>query len=125
MNDTLIAIPSMSPGGLEAPRSGHFGRCDAFTLVGLQAGRVATVRVVANEEHREGGCLVPVELLRREGARAIVVGGIGMRPLLGFQSVGIEVLVGLGERVGEVVQAYLAGKVRPIREADVCGAHGP
>lgn len=122
-SDTVIAIPSMAPGGLDAPRSGHFGRCDAFTLVTLRGDTVVSTRVVPNGEHREGGCLVPVQLLHREGATSLVVAGIGMRPLQGFQSMGIAVLVGPGERVGEVVDAYLQGAVRPIGDADVCGAH--
>ena len=123
-NETVIAIPSMAPGGLEAPRSGHFGRCDAFTLVTVDDGRAVETRVVSNVDHTEGGCLVPVQLLHREGATAVVVAGIGMRPLMGFQQAGIEVLVGPGERVGDVVTAYLQGAVRPIADGDVCGAHG-
>ncbi|MBI5440625.1 MAG: NifB/NifX family molybdenum-iron cluster-binding protein [Deltaproteobacteria bacterium] len=123
MNETLIAVPSMAPGGLDAQRSGHFGRCDAFTLVSIREGAVVGSRVVPNAEHSEGGCLVPVRILHREGARSVVVGGIGMRPLMGFQDAGIQVLVGPGERVRDVVDAYLSGLVRPIGDSDVCGAH--
>jgi predicted Fe-Mo cluster-binding NifX family protein len=123
VKDTVIAVPSEAPGGLDALRSGHFGRCDAFTLVTLKDSRVVGSRVVPNGEHQEGGCLVPVQLLSREGATAIVVGGIGARPLQGFQSMGIEVLVGAGERVRDVLDAYAAGGLRPIAGSDVCGAH--
>jgi predicted Fe-Mo cluster-binding NifX family protein len=123
MKDTIIAIPSEAPGGLDALRSGHFGRCDAFTLVEMKDSRVVGSRVVPNGEHQEGGCLVPVQLLFREGATAIVVGGIGARPLQGFQNVGIDVLVGSGERVRDVVDAYAAGGLRSIADTDVCGAH--
>ena len=93
----VLAIPSMAPGGLEANRSGHFGRCDVFTMIHLDDGKVGKCRVVSNVEHSEGGCLVPVQLLEKEGATSIVVGGIGMRPLMGFKSVGIDVLVGKGK----------------------------
>ena len=123
MQDTVIAIPSMTPGGLDAYRSGHFGRCDSFTLVEIKAGQVLGQRVVPNVEHVEGGCLVPVQLLSREGATSVVVAGIGMRPLVGFQNAGIDVMVGPGERVRDVVDAFLAGTVRPIADSDVCGAH--
>ena len=123
MQDTMIAIPSMTPGGLDAYRSGHFGRCDSFTLVEIKAGQVLGQRVVPNVEHVEGGCLVPVQLLSREGATSVVVAGIGMRPLVGFQNAGIDVMVGPGERVRDVVDAFLAGTVRPIADSDVCGAH--
>jgi predicted Fe-Mo cluster-binding NifX family protein len=123
MNETVIAVPSVAPGGLDALRSGHFGRCDAFTLVSIHQGEIVGSRVVANGEHTEGGCLVPVQLLHGEGAHSVVVAGIGMRPLLGFQNAGIQVLVGPGERVREVVDAYISGLVRPIGDSDVCGAH--
>ena len=32
-NTTVLAVPSNGAGGLEAERSGHFGRCDCFTIV--------------------------------------------------------------------------------------------
>ena len=35
--------------------------------------------------------MVPVQKLAQEGVNAIVVGGIGMRPLMGFQQAGIAV----------------------------------
>ena len=33
-----IAVPSEAPGGLAAPRSGHFGRAECFTMVDLVDG---------------------------------------------------------------------------------------
>ena len=126
-HDEVIAVPSMSPGGLQANRSGHFGRCDVFTLVALKDGKVESVRAVANTEHAEGGCLVPVQILQLAGATSLVVSGIGMRPAIGFAQAGITVLVGPGETVGQVIEAYQAAMVRPITEEDLCGgshSHG-
>jgi len=119
----VIAVPSMYPGGIEAGRSGHFGRCDVFTLVSMKNGEVESVRAVPNAEHAEGGCLVPVQILYQAGATSLVVAGIGMRPRMGFAEAGIEVLVGPGETVGEVIEAYKAALVRPIADSDLCGAH--
>ncbi|MDX9710325.1 MAG: NifB/NifX family molybdenum-iron cluster-binding protein [Trichloromonas sp.] len=124
-NVEVIAIPSMYPGGLEANRSGHFGRCDVFTLVSVNNGEVQSVRTVANAEHAEGGCLVPVRILQQAGATSLVVAGIGMRPRIGFAQAGIEVLVGPGATVGEVIAAYQDNQVRPIADSDLCGGgHG-
>jgi len=124
-NVEVIAIPSMYPGGLEAGRSGHFGRCDLFTLVSVNNGEVQSVRTVANAEHAEGGCLVPVRILQQAGATSLVVAGIGMRPRIGFAQAGIEVLVGPGATVGEVIAAYQDNQVRPIADSDLCGGgHG-
>ncbi len=120
----VIAVPSMFPGGLDAQRSGHFGHCDLFTLVVLKNKEVQSTQQVANAEHGEGGCLIPVKNLYRAGATSLVVAGIGRRPRLGFEDAGIKVLVGQGETVGEVIEAYKAGQVRPIENADLCGGHG-
>ncbi len=67
---------------------------------------------------------MPVRILQQAGATALVVAGIGMRPRIGFAQAGIEVLVGPGETVGQVIDAYRAKLVQPIADSDLCGAHG-
>ena len=81
----------ISNGGLDGVRSGHFGHCAVFTCVDIEDGKIGSVRIVQNGEHAEGGCMVPVQKLAQEGVNAIVVGGIGMHPLMGFQQAGIAV----------------------------------
>ena len=49
--NTLIAIPSAQPGGLEAPLGAHFGHCDLYTLVAVENGKVKDVHVVPNVPH--------------------------------------------------------------------------
>jgi predicted Fe-Mo cluster-binding NifX family protein len=104
-----VAVPSEAPGGLEARRSGHFGRCDCFTVVEVVDGEIAAVEVVPNFSHEEGGCMRPVLLLAENTVDAIVVDGIGGRPLMGFNQVGISVHAGLGADVQTAVAAYIQG----------------
>ena len=92
---TRIAIPSELPGGLEARRSGHFGRCECFTLVDVENGAVGQVTVLTNAPHTEGGCMAPVMALAEHMVDAIVVDGIGGRPLIGCHQVGIAVHAGV------------------------------
>jgi predicted Fe-Mo cluster-binding NifX family protein len=121
---TLLAVPALGEGGLEAQRSGHFGQCDCFTLVTLSEGAVRDVRVLPNPPHEHGGCLRPVELLSRAGAQAIVVAGIGGRPLAGFNQAGIDVYFDDQlPRVGQVIDAFLAGSVARIDPGSTCGCH--
>ncbi len=121
---TVLAVPSSGAGGMQAERSGHFGRCDSFTLVEIADGVVADVRVINNPPHVEGGCLRPVQLLASHGVNALVVGGIGARPLAGFAQAGIAVYHDV-ERplVAEVVDALIAGEVALIDPSAVCGGH--
>lgn len=123
MTKIKVAVPSMSPGGMEAKRSGHFGRCDVFTLVDIEDGKILDVKVINNVEHSEGGCLVPVNLLANQKVNAIVVSGMGMRPLLGFREACIEVLIGCGVTVKEAIEGYLVGKLEAMSEDYVCGGH--
>ncbi|MDQ7784931.1 MAG: NifB/NifX family molybdenum-iron cluster-binding protein [Desulfomonilaceae bacterium] len=125
MQTKTVAIPSMSPGGLEALRSGHFGHCDLFTLVRVENGTIQDVSVVHNPPHSQGGCAAPVNLLHQSGANALIVGGIGMRPLMGFRQVGIDVYFGpYGETVGSVVEELLEGRLALIGDHQVCGGGG-
>jgi predicted Fe-Mo cluster-binding NifX family protein len=106
---TRIAVPSELPGGLEAPRSGHFGRCACFTMVDVVDGKVGAVDVLHNAPHTEGGCMAPVLVLAEHNVDAIVVDGIGGRPLMGFNQVGITVHAGLGPDVHTAVRAFIEG----------------
>jgi ATP-binding protein involved in chromosome partitioning len=122
MLSKTVAVPSMHPGGLDAVRSGHFGHCDVFTLIHVENGEIREVSVVHNPPHQQGGCQAPVNLLHQNRADALIVGGIGMRPLMGFRQVGIDVYYGPeGETVGAVVDRLLKGNLELIQENQVCG----
>lgn len=41
--------------------------------------------------HVQGVCMVPVQLLASKNVQKLIVGGIGMRPLMGFNQVEIVV----------------------------------
>ena len=106
-----VAVPSELPGGLEARRSGHFGRCECFTVVDLVDGEISAVATLENAPHVDGGCMTPVIALAHHGVNAIVVDGIGGRPLQGFNQVGIAVHAGLGDDVASAVREFAAGRL--------------
>ncbi len=117
---TRVAVPSEAPGGLEAQRSGHFGHCEFFTIVDLVDGAVDGVGVLQNAPHGSGGCMAPVSMLAQQGVDALIVVGIGGRPLLGCRQVGITVYVGEGEDVQDAVTAYLGGGLAEVGPDEVC-----
>jgi len=122
MLSKTVAVPSMYPGGLEAMRSGHFGHCDTFTLVQIENGQIRDVSVVQNPPHQQGGCQAPVHLLHENQANALIVGGIGMRPLMGFRQAGIDVYYGPeGDTVAAVIDHLLQGRLKLIQANQVCG----
>jgi len=118
----MLAVPSSGDGGLEAERSGHFGRCDCFTIVEIADGEVQAVQVIENLPHTDGGCLGPVNLLASSGVTALIVAGIGGRPLAGFTEAGIDVYFDKQlQTVNQAVDAVMTGAVEPIQPQWVCG----
>jgi len=120
-----IAVPSDAPGGMEAGLSAHFGHCDVFTLVEMDGSEVRAVDVLVNGGHEQGACLAPVNVLREAGADAMVAGGMGMRPLAGFQQAGIEVYFSEdAQTVGDAIRLVGAGQARRFGPAQACGGGG-
>lgn len=117
-----IAVPSNGQGGLEGERAGHFGHCDVFTLIDCEHGEIVDVSIVKNEDHVQGGCMVPVNLLAQNNVNALLVGGIGMRPLMGFKQVGITVYHEAETvKIRPVIEELIAGRVPEINDNQVCG----
>jgi predicted Fe-Mo cluster-binding NifX family protein len=113
-----VAIPTEGSGGLMAKSSEHFGRCPYFTVVEVAEGAPIKTLLVENPPHHE--CLGPVQLLVEQGVSAIIVQGIGLRPLAGFRSEGIEVYTGRGETVGSLVAEFASGRLVQMDESSVC-----
>jgi predicted Fe-Mo cluster-binding NifX family protein len=125
MENGRIAVPSVAEGGLDGQRSGHFGHCDVFTLVDVENGFISNVSTLPNQEHVQGGCMVPVNFLASHQVTALIVGGIGMRPLAGFRQAGIEVYYD-AERpeIRPVVEDLIMDKLPQISNDQVCGGGG-
>ncbi len=121
----LVAFPSDAPGGLEAALSAHFGHCDVFTLVEVDDGKVGAVSLLPNAPHEHGGCLSPVTALAERGVQALVAGGMGARPLAGFQDAGIKVLhCGEAGTVAEAAELVAQGAAEEFAPAHTCGGGG-
>jgi predicted Fe-Mo cluster-binding NifX family protein len=125
MSRVRIAVPSEGEGGLDGLRAGHFGHCDVFTFIDLEDGEIKNVSILPNVSHVQGGCMVPVNLLASHNVDALIVGGIGMRPLMGFRQVGINVYhEGERQEIRPVIEDMIAGKIPLIADGQVCGGGG-
>ena len=122
MNKVLIAVPSEQPGGLESPLGAHFGHCDLYTLVSIEKGEIRQVDVVPNVPHQQGGCMAPVQYLAEKGVHKLIAGGMGLRPLMGFNQVGIKVYYGgNAATVGDAIQSIIEGKLMQFQQEHTCG----
>ena len=122
INTIKLAIPSNAPGGMDAAMGMHFGHCEIYTIVEVNGEKIHSVSTLENVPHVQGGCMAPVQHLAANGVNILLAGGMGMRPLMGFQQVGINVyFAGKQATVGQAVQAYLDGVLRPFNTENTCG----
>jgi predicted Fe-Mo cluster-binding NifX family protein len=122
MKKARIAVPSTVPGGLEAEVGAHFGHCDLYTIIDVENGVVTAISTLPNVPHQQGGCMAPVQHLASNGVNQLIAGGMGMRPLMGFNQVGIDVFYGAGvPSVGTAVDALLKGALVRFTQEYTCG----
>jgi len=121
----IIALPSNTPGGLKSEMSEHFGHCEVFTLITLVDGAIKEISLLPNLPHEQGGCMAPVNYLKENGVNVLIAGGMGARPFLGFDSVGIRVYHNSGIMlVEEAMAAFLVNQLPEFQKNDVCGGGG-
>lgn len=120
--DTIVAIPSAMPGGLEAGVDAHFGHCAIYTLVEITGGEIKEVKTLPAIPHEQGGCMAPVNYLAENNVKTLISGGMGFRPLQGFNQVGIDVFHGSGApTVGQAVQALMHDSLPRFAQEHTCG----
>jgi predicted Fe-Mo cluster-binding NifX family protein len=118
---TKIAIPSMSDDGLESDVCAHFGSCEFFTIVDLKDQTVPEVSAVSNGTHEgEHNCAAPAVLLKSEGVDAVLVSGIGGRPLMSLTEKKIKVFAGAVGKVSDAVQDYNEGLLQELSTRGTC-----
>ena len=89
----------MSNDGLESDVCAHFGSCEYFTIVDIKDKAVAEVTAVDNGTHEgEHNCAAPAILLHSHGIDAVLVSGIGGRPLMSLTEKKIKSIRGRGRQ---------------------------
>lgn len=117
----LVAVPSDAPGGMDAAPSAHFGHCAAYTIAKIENGDIKEVAIEENKGHEHGGCVQPVQELAKKGVKALIAGGMGMRPLNAMAEAGITVYYGTGfPTVKAALQALASGKLQTFGADQLC-----
>lgn len=87
-------------------------------------GRVISIRSERNVGEHFGGQGGPETVVASLKPDVLVVKGMGPRGLAAFQSNGIVVFTSSATSVGEVVEAYLAGRLSCLTEPCKDARHG-
>jgi predicted Fe-Mo cluster-binding NifX family protein len=74
-----IVVPTEGAGGIDSPRSAHFGRAGSFTLVDVVDGEISSAGAVMNPSRDQGGCAATVATLAEIGAAGSVSSSMGAR----------------------------------------------
>ncbi|MFW9801829.1 MAG: NifB/NifX family molybdenum-iron cluster-binding protein [Candidatus Thorarchaeota archaeon] len=114
-----IAVPAISEQGLDSPISAHFGHSPMFVISTVEDGRVVEVETLRNAGH--SSCAEPVMALADRGIKVLIVAGMGGRPYMVTQQVGISVIKAEGATVREALNSYLEGIASDMRMDALCG----
>jgi predicted Fe-Mo cluster-binding NifX family protein len=109
-----IALAAEDDRKLDGELSAHFGRCPYYTLVTSDGDSVQTVEAVVNPHFNNHQPGIMPEFIRSIGADVIIAGGMGPRAIDLFSEMGIEVVTGYAGRVGDILTAYLEGKIAGV-----------
>ena len=94
-------------------------------VLDVKNGKITNVTVIDNQGHQTGGCLVPVHVLSNHKVNALVVSGIGLRPLAAFNEVGIDVYHDATlPDIKPVVESLITGNLSIISRDQTCSGSG-
>lgn len=118
---TKIAIPSMNESGLESDVCFHYGSCEYFTIVDVTDKNIESVKTISNlSPEIEHNCAAPSKILESHNVNAVLVAGIGGRPLMSLAEKNIKVFAGITGKVSNAVDDYNNGLLQELSMNGTC-----
>ena len=118
---TKIAIPSMNESGLESDVCFHYGSCEYFTIVDVSDKNIESVKTISNlSPEIEHNCAAPSKILESHNVNAVLVAGIGGRPLMSLAEKNIKVFAGITGKVSNAVEDYNNGLLQELSMNGTC-----
>ena len=131
MMQQKIAFPSFSPGGLSANFSSRFGRCDAFTLVIQEDGKIIEVIIEENSaKNAMGGAGVnAAQVVANLGSTDIIVGRLGPNAHGALSKTGMKLHMidqtqSSNINIEQALEFFNQGKTSPVNSANVASHFG-
>jgi len=118
---TKIAIPSLNESGLESDVCFHYGSCEYFTIVDVSDKNIESVKTISNlSPEIEHNCAAPSKILESHNVNAVLVAGIGGRPLMSLAEKNIKVFAGITGKVSNAVDDYNNGLLQELSMNGTC-----
>ncbi len=116
-----ICIPTIDDRGPEGLPSAHFGASPFFTFFDLDTGEWEAVSNHSGS-HEHGACR-PLDALMSRTVDAVLCGGLGGGAFSRLRACGIRVYLTREPDTRACLEAFKAGRLREIAEAEVCQGH--
>jgi predicted Fe-Mo cluster-binding NifX family protein len=124
----IIAVPSVSNGGLNDKMDARFGRCQSFTFVTINKDKIKEVKAVPNPAKDEmgGAGILASQTVYNEGANEVIVGFLGPNAINSLKSLNLKVFQAPNNNlpIREVVDMHINGKLNIIDAPNVGRHHG-
>lgn len=99
--------------------SGHFGRCENFTIVEFEKSDVKS-KVLVNTMGNQHG-LLPA-FLSSHNVSVIIAGGMGEGARQNLASMGLQIITGVSGNIDEVINSFVNGDLKSNNSG--CSGHG-
>jgi len=119
MSSVKVAVPVDGTQGLDSIISAHFGHCKAFVVSTIEDGKITDTETLVNPPH--SSCAEPVINLANNGVQILIAQGMGGRPYMVTQQVGMKVVRGQGTTAREVIDNFLSGTASEFGQDALCG----
>ncbi len=109
---------------IEANLDPRFGRAAMFALVDTDTGDLEVVQNHQGRNALQGAGIQAAEVAVRLGAKVVITGHCGPKAFSALSAAGIEVVSGANGTVVQALEAYRAGRLKPVSAPDVRGHWG-
>ena len=115
-----IAVTSSGP-TLDDQIDPRFGRASLFLVIDTETGTIEAVDNKQNLQAAQGAGIQAAETVVEQGAEVAITGHCGPNAFRTLSAGGVKIIIGAAGTVGEVVEKFKAGELRPAEAADVEG----
>jgi predicted Fe-Mo cluster-binding NifX family protein len=116
----LIAVSAQGE-TLDSPVDARFGRAPAFVLVDTESEMFKCVPNTQNLQAAQGAGIQSAQSVVNAGAKVLITGNCGPKAFRALSAAGVQVYVGAGGTVREVLQKYREGTLQQAQDANVEG----
>jgi predicted Fe-Mo cluster-binding NifX family protein len=115
-----IAISSSGP-GLESALDSRFGRAAGFVVYDTDSGANEYVDNTQNLNAAQGAGIQSAQNVADTGAQVVITGHVGPKAFRALDHAGIKICLATEGCVGDAVQAFSEGSIKPVDGPDKDG----